>query len=222
MLSVYSRYMKISLLGDDEEELVLWADAFNEEQTWTTSILSRDLAEFLTQIVADRPTDVLIMKPWLGKSNALDYISKIKALLPDLKIIVISDDSDKQVMFRALQAGVNGYALSDGSDMSELVSIIQQIEQGETYIDPKLSQHIVEYFQEHPREESQSVQMLRDAWGLSFREAEVAQELMDGKPYKEIAARLNISLNTVRNHVKAIYQKVGVHNRYDLIRRVSG
>ena len=118
---------------------------------------------------------------------------------------------DRERIFKALQAGATGYLLKN-TPLIRLRGAILEAAEGGAPMSPLVAKKVVEYFsaKSAPVHENASEQ-------LTAREQEVAKLLITGDTYKQIAWRLNISPDTVRQHIKNIYRKLQVNSRVQLI-----
>ena len=162
------------------------------------------------QIVAARPNIVLLDSVGPVFSEAR-LVSKLRASLPGLRVAMIDMDSDQRTFLRAVGEGVVGYILKDAS-AAEVAGMIRAVASGEAVCPPVLSRTLF------------SVVQGRLAPGLtsptlSRREHGLVALLRERLTNKEIAARLNLSEQTVKNHVHRILRKVGAADRLAIIDR---
>ena len=147
-----------------------------------------------------------------GKSG-IDFISWLKPLRHDIQFMVLSvyDDADK--VFKALKAGASGYVLKNTA-ADKLVEALSDINRGGSPMSGQIARMVVEAFQ-------QNVTVNDATDSLSFREREVLDWLSKGYRYQEIADKLFISLETVRTHIRNIYEKLHAHNRSEALRKAG-
>jgi two-component system response regulator DesR len=118
---------------------------------------------------------------------------------PASKLVVLTAEVDGPLARAVMQHGVQAVILKS-SPMSDAVQVLQHVAQGRTSFPPNLLERLTE----RP-----------DTRGLSTRQLEVLEELAKGRSNEEIARRLFISTNTVKFHLRAIYDRLGVHNRVE-------
>lgn len=140
--------------------------------------------------------------------NGIEGIKQLKQLLPDVAIIVISIHENSQYVFDALCAGAVGY-LTKNSGKQKVIEALNQLKLGGAPMSVNIARMVVESFQKKSHNE------------LSQRENEVLDLLSKGKSYASIADELCLSINTIKTHVKNIYEKLQVSNRNELINRKS-
>lgn len=157
--------------------------------------------------------DVVLMDFSLPDGTGLDATRAILAEQPAIQIIFLTvHDTDERVI-AAMRAGAKGYLLKNLS-VSKLLASLRALERGEAAISRTMMARILEEFAQSIPTDSMSPSPLV---GLTSREIEVLQELADGISNQEIAARLFISENTVKNHIHKILDKLNLHNRREAI-----
>ena len=159
-------------------------------------------------IMANRPDVALVDINLPGKSG-IRLVADLKAKLPKLQVIMITVYDDSDQIFASLQAGAQGYLLKR-SQPEEIVQAIEQLHAGGVPMSAEVARKVVSFFQKRPRERAAFDQ-------LTSRELEILTELSKGYRYKEIAARLNIGVETVRTHVHHIYEKLHVQSRTEAV-----
>src|SRR5690606_10597620 len=116
-------------------------------------------------------------------------------------------------IFDALKAGASGYLLKR-APAEEIIAAIVQVHAGGSPMSPQIARQVVGYFHRQPPRS--------DLEALSEREREVLHLLAEGSMYKEIAHQLSISVDTVRTHVRKIYDKMHVHSRTEAVLKYLG
>jgi len=175
-----------------------------------------DAAAALAGVSSAPPPDVFIVDLNLPDMDGCELIAKLKPLCLGTQFLVLTMYDDTRRIFEALKAGATGYVLKRAS-ASELAVAIREIHAGGAPMSSSIARQVVQSFNETAAP-SQSA----DAYGLSEREAEVLERLSRGDLYKEVAAQLSISIDTVRSHVRKIYEKLQVHNRSHAIEKYRG
>lgn len=157
--------------------------------------------------------DVVLMDFSLPDGTGLDATRAILAEQPAIQIIFLTvHDTDERVI-AAMRAGAKGYLLKNLS-VSKLLASLRALERGEAAISRTMMARILEEFAQSIPTDSMSPSPLV---GLTSREIEVLRELADGISNQEIAVRLFISENTVKNHIHKILDKLNLHNRREAI-----
>ncbi|HEY4902611.1 MAG TPA: response regulator transcription factor [Candidatus Sulfotelmatobacter sp.] len=145
---------------------------------------------------------VIVMDCALPRINGLDATRKIINDLPDTGVLMLSMHSESTWVRQAIDAGAKGYMLKSALDL-DLAPAIRKIAAGETVFDPQV-------------EQPAALKGERNS-GLTQRELEVLQMIVDGKSNKEIAVVLDLSANTVAVHRANIMNALGIHKTAELV-----
>jgi DNA-binding NarL/FixJ family response regulator len=156
---------------------------------------------------------VILMDFSLPDGTGLDATRAILADLPQVQIIFLTVHDNDERLIAAMRAGAKGYLLKNLS-VTKLLASLRALERGEAAISRTMMARILEEFALSTPGTSPSPSPLV---GLTSREIEVMQELADGITNQEIATRLFISENTVKNHIHNILEKLNLHNRRETI-----
>lgn len=160
------------------------------------------------QALADVPRrtpNVLLMDINLPGMSGITCVGQLKARCPKLQILMLTRFEQSDTIFEALRAGASGYLLKNTAP-AELLQAIEQVNAGGAPMSMQIARKVIDFFQQIPRPQS-------DLDKLTGREQEVLALLAKGYLYKEISDSLGISINTLRNHLRAIYDKLHVHSR---------
>lgn len=149
--------------------------------------------------------DVLLLDINMPKLNGLSVLEKMKSAHLHIPTIVLTVHSEIEYLLRAVEIGINGYMLKDSS-LSELKSAIYAVYFGETYIQPSLTPMLSNRLDQR----SSDKELIKE---LTKRELSVLKLLSLGKTNQEISEQLDISEQTVKNHVTKIFKKIGVIDR---------
>jgi DNA-binding NarL/FixJ family response regulator len=149
--------------------------------------------------------DVVLMDINLPGINGIECILTLKALNLPMLFIMLTIFDDADVIFKSLAAGASGYLIKQTSPV-KLLEAIQDVYNGGSPMSSEIARKVVQSFQ-------QQVSVSNLAYGLSKREEEILSHLAQGYMYKEIAELLFISVDTVRSHIRHIYEKLQVKTR---------
>lgn len=174
----------------------------------------RTAEEALRQIPLKKP-DVVIMDISLPEMSGIECVKQLKTLRPQLQILMLTMYENSQQVFESLKAGASGYLVKRTSP-AEILKAIEDVHGGASPMSGKIARAVVEYFQSLEQKPSPS------APHLSPREKEILDLLVKGYRYKEIADALSISFETVRFHLKNIYEKMHVHSRTEAVVKYLG
>jgi len=156
--------------------------------------------------------DVLVLDIAMPNLNGIEAERQIAAKMPKTAIVILSMHSDESYVLRALKAGARAYLLKDSAE-ADLINAIRAVSEGKAFFSPAISRMLVDDYMR--RLEQRGVE---DSYELlTTREREILQLLAEGKPNKEVAAMLNLSLYTVETHRGNILQKLNLHSVPELI-----
>jgi DNA-binding NarL/FixJ family response regulator len=155
--------------------------------------------------------DVVLMDIHLPGESGIACTARLKQLLPALQVIMVTVYRDHDLLFQALKAGACGYLLKRSSP-EEILRAIAEVRAGGAPMTGEIARMVVETFQKPADKVSPSE-------GLSSREAEILALVAEGFANKEIGARLGISYDTVRAHLRRIYERLHVRCRAEAVSR---
>ena len=161
-------------------------------------------------VEALRP-NVILMDIEMPEVNGLQGIQNIRAVDVEVKIIILTVFEDNQNVFDAICAGANGYLLKKSSP-EQIISAIHDVLAGGSPMTPSIASKVLKLLADSNLSSRQ-----KNDYGLSAREKEILQSLVNGNSYKMIAAEQNISIDTVKTHLKKIYQKLQVHSQTEAV-----
>lgn len=166
-------------------------------------------AEAALEAIPKEKPNVVLMDINLPGMNGVECARRLKQILPDTLIVMLTAYEDTENIFNSLAAGASGYLLKRTSS-AELLAAIKDVQSGGSPMTTHIARKVVQSFQKtgpsHPPAEN-----------LSPREQEVLDCLSQGFLYKEIAERLGISFETVRTYVRRIYEKLQVRTRTEAV-----
>jgi DNA-binding NarL/FixJ family response regulator len=168
-------------------------------------------ADRLCERIAACKPEVVLMDIDMPGMNGIQAAALLHKEFPRLPVIMLTVFEDEDRVFAALCAGASGYILKN-SDPNDLLAAIAEVRSGGAPMSPGIARKVIRFFQRLPTPRS-----VREEHGLSQRESEVLQGLVDGLSYKMIAERLQVGFETVRTHVKHIYEKLQVHNNTEAV-----
>jgi two-component system, NarL family, response regulator NreC len=155
--------------------------------------------------------DVLVLDLSMPDIDGIAVIKKIKPQFPELRILILTIHEDEALLRAALKAGASGYILK-GAAESELISAVRTILRGELYVDPSMVRKLLS------DEVAQVVQPPQPIEALTPRETEVLKLIVQGYTNRQIGDELNISIRTAESHRSNLSDKLGLHNRVELVR----
>jgi DNA-binding NarL/FixJ family response regulator len=147
---------------------------------------------------------VLLLDVELPGVSGIDGIARLRTLAPRVAIVILTVFEDDDKIFRAICAGAAGYLLKSGS-VEDIARAIRTAAAGGSPINPTIARRVLEMF-------SKANPPARD-YGLTPREQEILQLLVQGKTIKEAAAALEIGYYTADEYIRSVYEKLQVHSR---------
>lgn len=159
--------------------------------------------------------DLVLVDISLPDQSGLELTSKIRGLLPDARVMIVSMHSKIDFIAEAFQAGATGYVVKESAS-ERLLHGLEYVSRGEYFLDSSVSQQVVRKLMQSPAKEAKITDATYGA--LTPREQEIMRLLAEGFSVKEIAEKLFISPKTVENHRSNIMRKLGLHSNHELIR----
>jgi DNA-binding NarL/FixJ family response regulator len=164
-----------------------------------------ETAEEALRLFPQHQPGVVLMDIQLPNMSGVDCVARLKERLPAVQVIMVTVYQDPDRIFRALRAGASGYLLKRATP-EQVIKAIRDVWQGGVPMSAEIARKVIKYFQNLPVPAP-------DVEKLSPREREILDLIVPGFSNKEIADRLNISIESIRWHLKNIYQKLHVHSR---------
>jgi len=160
------------------------------------------------EISAWKP-DVVLMDIDMPGTNGIEALRRLRKINTDVKVLMLTVFDDNKNVFDAIKSGANGYILKK-TQPSKLIEYIQEASTGGAPMTSSIATQVLKMFSEtHSR--------ISEDYDLSSREKEVLQHLVNGFSYKMIAAEMFISVDTVRSHIKKIYEKLHVNSKSEAV-----
>lgn len=153
--------------------------------------------------------EVVLMDINLPGISGIECARRLKSVLPQVQIIMLTVYEDSDQIFQSLRAGASGYLLKR-TPGAKILESIREAHTGGSPMTSHIARKVVQFFNQIPKLSSALE-------SLSDREKEVLEQLSQGRLYKEIADGLGISIDTVRKHLQSIYQKLHVHSRTEAV-----
>jgi DNA-binding NarL/FixJ family response regulator len=174
---------------------------------------ARDGIELL-RMLNEVSSDLIILDISMPNLRGIEAIHEIKAISPDVKILILTMHKDGEYLRQAISLGADGYLLKEDAD-TELFNAINKIRQGEIYIAPGLSETLTDDWVNIQKGYAKPVY---ENELLTNREREVLKMIAEGKSNREIAEALFISIRTVDHHRANIMEKLKLRKTADLVK----
>ncbi len=155
------------------------------------------------------PPDVALSDIGLPGMSGIEGVRRLKASHPALQILMLTVHDDDHHILEAICVGASGYLLKD-TPPARLIEAIREVQSGGAPMSPDIARRVVTMFKRiaPPRDSPAD---------LTPREIEVLRSLSDGHSYKTAADALGVSLDTLRTHVRSIYEKLHVHSKSEAV-----
>jgi DNA-binding NarL/FixJ family response regulator len=164
--------------------------------------------------VAESGCDVLLMDSVTNSLADMDFLRDALARIPGVKVLLVGMERDETLFLRAVRAGAAGYVLTDASS-ADVVAAVRAVAQDEAVCPPSLCRVLFRHVARQ-RDEMPNIRV-RIQLGLTRREQQLVPLIAQGLTNKEIAGHLNISEQTVKNHIHRMLQKVGASDRLSVV-----
>jgi len=203
--------IKVSIVEDIDEvresigKLLQGSDKFTLASSFTN-------AEQAEKNLPNQQPDIVIMDISLPGRSGIECLQKIKERCGDTQFIMYTIFEDDEKVFEALEAGASGYLLKK-TPKEKILESLNELHEGGSPMSTQIARKVIEAFQRRKAisEEERS---------LTKKEKEVLDLLAKGFLYKEIADKLSITINTVKQHIHTIYEKLHVTNKAEAISKV--
>jgi DNA-binding NarL/FixJ family response regulator len=198
------------------EQIILMAEGYTLAGSFS------DAEEALQKIPVVKP-DVVLMDINLGEGESgIDCVRQLRPQNPEILFMMCTIYEEDEKIFEALKAGANGYILKKTAP-GKLLDSLRELHEGGAPMSSQIARKVVNAFQSRTSPDTAgNATTAKTISILSNRENEILELLAQGMLYKEIAARLFISQETVRKHVYHIYEKLHVNNRVEAINKFYG
>lgn len=200
--------IKVAIVEDQKQVREGLATLIDGMHGYRTVGSFASMEDALANLHRDLP-DVALVDIKLPGMSGIEGVRELRTRYPDLPILMLTVYGDDEHVFEAICAGAKGYLLKD-TPPTKILEAIKELREGGAPMSPEIARRVVMMFQRvaPPKEE---------AHGLSAREREVLKLLADGHSYKTAAEVLSLSVDTIRFHVRHIYEKLHVHSKSEAV-----
>lgn len=202
--------IRVGIIEDDEQIREMLVSYFENEPGFNCPLSAYSIESFIDQWPNDVYLDVILSDIGLPGESGIKGIRRIKKRAPACQVVMLTVYDDSNHVFQALSNGASGYLLKQ-TPLPKIKEAVLSLHEGGAPMSPGIARLVVEYFNPKPSVE------LRE--NLTPREAQIVAAIEEGLTNKEVAIRFDISLETVKYHIKNIYEKLQVNNRHALISR---
>ena len=199
---------------DDEKRLCQSIAAFLNSSPGFRCVSVYGNAEAALQHLPKDKPDAVLMDINMAGMDGIECVRHLKVSMPEVQIMMLTVYEDTEQIYKALAAGATGYLLKR-LEPDELLQAIRDVQAGGSPMSNSIARKVVASFQEAKRFGGKENP-------LSSREQMVLDCLAKGLAYKQIADELNISINTIRTHLRHIYEKLHVQSRTEAVAKYLG
>jgi DNA-binding NarL/FixJ family response regulator len=200
--------VRVFLVEDQRDTRESWSRLISSFPDFTCAASCASGEEALRSIPEVKP-DVILMDVFLPRMSGIECTARLKAMLPDTPIVMLTASDEDEILFLALESGADGYLLKRTKPM-ELRAALLDVLSGGAPMTSEIARHVVASFRRKGGGLDPSV-------ALTAREEEILVLLTKGYSNKEIADILSLSIETVRSHLKNIYTKMHVRSRAEAV-----
>jgi len=168
--------------------------------------------DVIRNTIAYKP-DVILMDIEMPQKSGIEAVKEVKAQFPEVEIIMNTVFDDDERIFLAIQAGATGYLLKKSS-ISQIISSIIEVKNGGAPMSPAIARKVLSMPFASPVKNEDEIERK-----LSKREYEILEFLAQGFSYKMVAAETGLSIDTIRSHIKKIYDKLHVNSATEAVNR---
>jgi len=203
--------IRVSIVEDDEILRGSFAESLKDDPELVLAG-SHGFGEGFLDAVSDERPDLVIMDINLPGISGIDTVRRCKVLAPAIQFLMCTVQDDDANLFEALCAGATGYLVKDAAP-EDVVAALKDLHRGGSPMSPGIARRVIRSFQQQPVQSP-------DLALLTEREKQVLEQLAQGHRYKEIAIAMNLSIDTVRTHIRNLYNKLQVSSRTDALNKL--
>ena len=199
---------QVGIIEDNKKIRQLMQRYLDMQEDMSCPVATESVEEMLEHLTKFSHPNVLLMDIQLPGMSGIEGMKIIQQKYPDIEIIMLTVYHDSHKIFDSLKAGASGYLLTHTS-LPEIKDAIELLMQGGAPMSPQIARKVITHFNDRGQKQQES--------NLTNREQDIVNGLVDGLSYKLIADRLDISIDTVRAHIRNIYKKLHVNSKAEVI-----
>lgn len=157
------------------------------------------------KLIPPAQPDVVLMDIFLPRMSGIECTTRLKDVLPNARILILTASDDEEMVFPALEAGADGYLLKQ-TEPAKLRAALLELLHGGVPMTSSIARHVADYFRKRAKTRGKMTH-------LSPRETELLALLARGYSNKEIAGKLSLTIETIQSYLKSVYKKMHVHSR---------
>jgi DNA-binding NarL/FixJ family response regulator len=204
------RQIKVALVEDQPKVRDSWIKLINSFPDFTC-ICACTTGEEAVRVIPPEAPDVVLMDIFLPRMSGIECTVRLKTLLPQTQIVILTAMDDQELVFLALEAGADGYLLKR-TKPADLRSALLDVLGGGAPMTSQIARRVIETFRQKAKIRDESTR-------LSVREEQILMLLSQGHSNKMIADKLDLSIDTVCTHLKHVFNKLHVNSRTEAVVR---
>ena len=202
--------LKVALVEDQPKVRESWIKLINSFPDFTC-ICACTTGEEAIRLIPQETPDVVLMDIFLPRMSGIECTVRLKALLPEVQIVILTAMDDQELVFLALEAGADGYLLKRTKPADLRIALLDVLGGGAP-MTSQIARRVIESFRRKAKARDETVR-------LSVREEQILVLLSQGYSNKLIADKLEISIDTVCSHLKHVFEKLHVSSRTEAVVR---
>lgn len=208
--STKKKPVKVALVEDQPKVRESWIKLINSFPDFTC-ICACPTGEEAVRVIPQEKPDVILMDMFLPRMSGIECTVRLKALLPEVQIIILTAMDDQELVFLALEAGADGYLLKRTKPADLRIALLDVLGGGAP-MTSQVARRVIESFRQKAKIRDESAL-------LSLREEQILMLLSQGYANKVIADKLELSIDTVCSHLKHVFNKLHVSSRTEAVVR---
>lgn len=209
----HENMIHVALVEDDDRTREAWVVLLNGTPGFRCVSAHRSTEETLKSREWEK-ADLMVVDLNLPGLSGVELVRRLKQRRPKLLVCIFTVHEDAEKVFESLKAGASGYVLKK-TPPAQVLELLAELVAGGAPMSPAIARKVTKFFHSLP-DSSDELDRLTD------RERDILHHIAQGRSDKQIGDKLTISVNTVRNHVASIYQKLQVHSRMEAAAKYLG
>jgi DNA-binding NarL/FixJ family response regulator len=202
----------IGIIEDDRDIRTGIQKYLSRQTDFICDIAADSVEDFLAMSREAGLPDVILSDIGLPGMSGIDGIRLIREQDPDVDIIMLTVYNDWQKIFNSLRAGASGYLIKN-TPLTEIKQAIETVHNGGSVMSPEIARKVMEHFAD-----PQAAALDKGGeTSLTQKEKQIVIGLVDGLSYKLLADRMDVSIDTIRFHIKNVYKKLHVNSKAEVI-----
>jgi len=201
----------LGIIEDDKDIRTGLQKYLSHQSNLLCDVAAGSVEEFLEKTRDTELPDVILSDIGLPGMSGIDGIRHLKEKDPEVDIIMVTVYNDWQKIFDSLKAGASGYLVKN-TPLTEIKKAIETVHNGGSVMSPEIARKVMEFFGPSPAQHEKPGEAV-----LTPKEKQIVIGLVDGLSYKLLADRMDVSIDTIRFHIKNIYKKLHVNSKTEVI-----